>query len=161
MKNYKVALIVHGGLPVKAVALVSACCTMEIWRNTPTHYVLNLEVYGMEESTVKNEQGKKKHACWLKFCLITFLAILIFFPFLLKFYSCFPNISLHIQLCFLFISLCWVSAFFTFVITSFLFVDGISRSNLHIIRILGQSAMLMVITGLILILLVSFKVLFL
>jgi len=116
----------------------------------------------MEESTVKNEQDKKKYACCLKSCLIILLIILPFFPLLFNLYpTCLLNFSLPIQLCLLFISLCWVSAFITFVITGVLFVDGISRSNLHIIRILGQSAMFMVITGLILILLVSFKVLFL
>lgn len=114
----------------------------------------------MEDTPVENDLGKRKVPIWLiiGFCFII-LIILPFFPcpFEIKIFKC---ISLSLRVCLLLISLCWICALLVVVITNRLFSDGVSQNNLYIIRLLCQCAMLMVITGLLLILLVCIKVLF-
>jgi branched-subunit amino acid transport protein len=111
----------------------------------------------VENNQDKNDQNNNKNTIWLVIlCCLIILVILLFLP-------CLSNhipLPTDVNLCLVFISLCWICALLICVITNLLFTDGVSRSNLYIIRILCQCAMLMVITGLLLIILVSIKMLF-
>jgi vacuolar-type H+-ATPase subunit I/STV1 len=117
----------------------------------------------MFASAGKNTEDKK-NVIWpiLLITAIVFGIFLLFFPFAFKcYFDILGNTPFPLKVITLFISFCWFCALMTGFLNRLLFRDGISSSDLQIVRILGQSTLLMVITGLVLILLAGVKVLFL
>lgn len=117
-----------------------------------------------DESDSKAEEKKRKKYIRVHLHLLTIfvLLLLLFAPCLFKYYfSALVDFPFSLRLVLSFVSWCWIGALFVCALNRLIFIDGISQSDIQIMRILGQSAMLMVITGIILILLACLKVLFL
>lgn len=123
----------------------------------------------MEDTTIDKikdttGQKKKKYSTCLNVLTLIFGIFLVVSPWIFKYYSCILNdddFPFYLRTILLFISLCWISALFVCVLSRILFMGGFSNSDLHVVRILGQSTMILVLTGIVLILLVCIKVLFL
>lgn len=120
----------------------------------------------MKETSINTEdiveQEKKKYSAYLRWLTFGFGLLLILSPLIFNCYSCIlTDIPFYLRAILLFVSFCWFSALFVCVLNRLLFIGGISNSDLHVIRILGQATMVLVITGVVLILLACIKVLFL